>query len=103
MDENLLNPRLVAVWDGTHIWVQWEGLPDARYEARLRFKAEGAATWEQWDPVIRPNQSWFAMPRPTKHCIGSSVQAEIRDYIADRPVEDSEADWQRADEATFVK
>jgi hypothetical protein len=33
-----MNACIVGVWDGTHIWLQWDGVPAARYEVRLSWR-----------------------------------------------------------------
>ena len=107
-----LSPFIVAHWDGTHIWLQWDAgdAPAATgYEVRLRFRKSGETEWEPWKPTIKATKPWLTYP--SNRLIGTQVQGEVRPVVAGvspAKLEDNAgglpaAGWERAVPAKFVR
>lgn len=87
-----MNAFIVAAWDGTHAWIQWDSDLDAAFELRIRF-GKAAGEWGDWSPLISSRRSWLIYPVYEK--VGSAIQVEVRRA--------GEEEWTRAREAEFEK
>lgn len=95
-----MHPFMVAFWDGTNVWLQWDPGPEASgYEVRIRFRKEGEAVWEDWLPTIKTRYAWTIYPSNRK--VGTRVQAEVRRAQPGR--DQTEMEWERATPAKFIR